>query len=99
MISAPLASGGEQILLQKAGADKANPQIREILRQETPAEPEEKSFIDKLNPEKQKADPVVDARKEAERLKENKDKGKPVNSGKVPEIKPGGKSTLERIFE
>ncbi len=98
VFSSPLESKGEANLLQNAGANKANPQIREVLQKETPRidTDEKPSLIEKLNPKK--PEPVVDAKAEAERLKDNKAKNKPSTEGKTPETAPAGSSVWDRLF-
>jgi hypothetical protein len=80
-----LPSSGEEAFLGKAKAEKGNPEIRSILKQETRAvekAEQEKTLLDKLKPET--ADPVVDAGKERERLQKNVKQGKSVTEGEVP---------------
>ena len=94
--SAPLESGnvGDSVLLNKAGANKAQGNIRAVLNQETRAytaekREEESSLIGKVNPfPRKEGDPTVDAKLEAERLTKNKAEGAPVNKGDVPEVDP-----------
>lgn len=98
-----LGSAGESSLLNAAGAEKAQTNIREELKAETtpPLEKpaDQKSWSDKLNPFKKakKADETtVDAAKEQERLKKNREEGKPVTEGDVPnEPAP---SILDKVF-
>ncbi len=97
--SAPATSTGESQFLQRAGAEKADPQIREKIYQERAAYGEEEpGLIDRLRGEGS-GDPVVNAQEEAQRIITNKEEGKPVNAGDVPVIDPKQKSTIERIFE
>tara|TARA_X000000950_G_scaffold93176_2_gene117307 strand:+ start:1579 stop:2121 length:543 start_codon:yes stop_codon:yes gene_type:complete len=79
-------------LLQQAGAQNADPNIREKVTRET----EELNKTNKTVAEKLigvsgfggDKDPasIIDAEKEAERIKQNKEANKPINSGDVPTI-------------
>jgi hypothetical protein len=94
-------SAGELALLNSAKAQDADPQIRSLVNRET-AEIAEKSqsFTDEIifwrDPES--PDVVLDASKEAQRLRENAAAGLPPNSGDVPQIKRGKRALLEGIF-
>lgn len=95
-----LSSSGESQLLSRAGADKKQENIREVIHQEAP-DPEvekEKTIIDKLNPANSTEQPTVDAKGEIDRLKKNKAENKPVTAGETPVEDPKKKSVLERIF-
>lgn len=98
------SSQGESTLLQNAGADEAQSDIRSLLRSENNESQEqsekEKSVLDRMKLLRDdKRDPVVDAKAEAERIRTNKNDGKPLNEGNVPVIDPKEKSVLDRIFE
>jgi hypothetical protein len=87
-------------LLKRAGADAADANIRAQLGQDerTPTDTSNaKSLMEKLSGAS-KEEPTVDARKESERLRSNKDAGKPITEGEVPEEKPGTDSLLDRLF-
>lgn len=93
-------SGGASNLLKRAGADAAKEDIREQLGadERTPVDTSTaKTLMDKLTGE-EKLEPVVDAQKEAERLRANKDAGKPLTEGEVVEEKINPKSLIDRIF-
>lgn len=98
-----VGSVGEDSLLKNAGADAAKPDIRKMLYDDAaPAaeSEEEKGFLDSLkmfNSEEQ-PDPVVNAKGEADRLKEQKAEGKPINEGEVPVDTPAKKGFLHDIF-
>lgn len=84
------ATDAETILLQQAGADKAEPDIRQIVDKETAElKPKEEPVAKKLLGIG-KDDPapatVVDAKAEAERLKKNREEGKPATEGETPSI-------------
>lgn len=84
------ATPGVVALLDKTGANTANPDIRKVVDEETLALSEEdKRLIDKLifwKDEKEFQGTVVDAAKEQRRLLETQALGKPINEGKTPEI-------------
>ena len=100
--TAPAAAttGAEASFLKRAGADAASDDIRNQLTTDE-ARPNDtssaKSLLEKVNGAN-KAEPVVDAKKEAERLRNNKDSGKPANEGDVP-VEPVKQPTvLDRVF-
>ncbi len=85
--------------LRRAGADAADNAIRDKLSVDV-VTPIENKKADSLYEEivgSKKEDPVVDPKKETERLIENKKAGKPVTEGEVPvqEKKP---SVIDTIF-
>lgn len=95
----------EKTFLDKLGVASANPGIRDLidedngyiaLKNRTVAE--KLVFWDDNGPsDKDIPDSVVDPQKEAERIKENKAEGKPINAGAVPVIEKK-KTTLDKIF-
>lgn len=93
-------SGGANSLLKRAGADGADESIRSKLGEDA-TRPRDTStattLIDQLSGA-DKNEPVVDAKKEAARLRDNKDSGKPLSEGEVPEELPKKRSVLDRIF-
>ena len=100
VIAKDTLDGAEQNFLKRAGGDAAKDDIRAQLKTDaaTPADTSQaKSLVDKVSGAA-KEEPVVDAKKEAERLRENKDKGKPANTGAVPEETTKPSSVLDRIF-
>lgn len=100
VIAADAPSAAASSLLKRAGADAAKPDIREALGVDAtkPADTSKaKTFYDKLVGD-DKAEPVVDAKKESERLRTNKDEGKPVTAGDVPTEPTKPKSVIDRIF-
>lgn len=82
-------SVAEKALLETAGTDKAEPDIREVVDREAAekvaANPH---LIDSLLWWRKSEPPAttVDAPEEAERIKEAKEKGEPVNQGATPVI-------------
>ncbi len=81
------ADSGEAFLLQQAGASLADPNIRRMVDSESADfEDANEPVIDKLlgiGDDTPKAS-VVDAEKEAERLRQNAEEGKPVTEGETP---------------
>lgn len=84
-------TNGEQLLLQQAGAQAANPEIRAIVDQETTTlHDRNKPTAEKLfgiggDPETPSAT-VVDAKAEIIRIETNKAEGKPITEGDTPYI-------------
>jgi len=94
-------SQGEQVLLGKAGADKALPDIRRTVNEETTSLIEaDKGFSDKILFWQTKPQPgePVDAPKESERLRQNSALGKSSTDGDTPQIVRTKKGWLEGIF-
>lgn len=93
-------TGSESSLLKRAGADKADDSIRDKLQVDavTPRENSDaKTLMDQING-KDKDEPVVDAKKEAERIRDDKDEGKPITEGDTPNEVETKKSLFDRIF-
>ena len=94
-------SRAENVFLRNAQADKADPQIRNIIRRETLALAEKDStFTRRLMfwREDEEDGSLVDAGKEAERLREAATKGESPADGEVPVIERKNLSILKRIF-
>ena len=92
---------GERSLLMAAGADKAEPGIRQIVDRETGRLNEEsESFVNDLVFWRDEPPPgeVIDAEGEAQRLRENAALGRSVTSGETPTIERKDKAFLEGIF-
>lgn len=95
------ASGGtsaENVFLQKAGAAQADPNVKKELAEKKINEQlkkEDQSWWDRVTTLPGDKDPVVKAEGESERLKKNKEEGKPVTEGKTPESGGGPVSTLK----
>lgn len=97
----PAADPGQLALLKQFGADRVLPGIRDTLERENSSlVAEDQTFLDSLmfwrKPEDRS--PVVDAAREAKRLRENAALGKPVDNGETPTIEPRKKALLEGIF-
>lgn len=100
VVSKDAPTEAQSSFMKQAGADKAQEDIRSLLGSDASkpvATKPAKTLLDQLAPA-EPSEPVVDPKKEAERLRDNKDKGKPVTEGEVPveEVKPP--SVLDRIF-
>lgn len=99
-----LGTAGESVLLQNAGASAARDDIRSVLNEENRPiimeEKREKGFFEgltsKLRPGND--EPVVNAAKEQERIRENQAAGKPVTEGETPVIDRKNESVLDRLF-
>ncbi len=99
--SDPPASMGEKEFLKLIRADQAQPDIRQVVNSENSALADaDKTLLDELMFWRSQEDtsPVVDAPKEAQRLRENAALGKPADSGETPTIQPRKKALLEGIF-
>jgi hypothetical protein len=82
-------TAGEAQLLKAAGADTADPSIRDkVNRESSQLALENSSFVDELVFWKDPAQPgdPIDADAEAKRLRENAALGKPANDGAIPVI-------------
>jgi hypothetical protein len=97
----PVKSVGERALLTRAGAENANPGIRRvILRETTLLEEKDRSFTERLIfwQKEQPPSQMVDAKKEAERLRQAAATGKSPTSGQTPSIQRRKRAILEGIF-
>ncbi len=93
------ATPGTSALLMRAGAQHADPGIRQLVNRETSAFAEEdQTFMESLMFE---PDPgvVVSPQKELQRLQENQALGKPVNEGDTPIAETKSKAPLEGLFD
>lgn len=94
-------SAGERALLAAAGADRTQPNIRQLVNNETEEFNEsDKRFLDYIVFWRKQSPPgvVVDAEEEARRLRENAALGKPATEGQTPTIERKRKALLEGIF-
>lgn len=92
---------GENALLAKVGADRANPNIREIVdRESTVLAEADASLIDRLMFWRKPDDlsPVVDPERETQRMRENAALGRPMNEGDTPTIRRRRRAPLEGLF-
>lgn len=95
------ASVGENALLAKVGANRVNPNIRELVdRESTVLATADVTLIDKLMFWRKPDDlsPVVDPERETQRMRENAALGRPVNEGDTPTIRRRRKAPLEGLF-
>ena len=95
------ASRSEALLLRQAGADKANPNIRQVLADEGDRyEQPDRSIVDRLAfwREKEPAGIVVDPQQEAQRIRENQALGRPVTEGETAIIRRRRRGLFEGIF-
>ena len=95
------SSTGELALLEQARATDADPAIRRIVNQETSQLVEkDKNFTDRLIfwQTQPPFGTVVDAEKEAKRLRENAAIGKSVSDGTTPTIERRKRAIFEGIF-
>lgn len=93
-------SSASDAFLKRIGADQADANIRAQLAEDETA-PVDTSKAGSLYEKmigQDKAEPVIDAAKETERLRKNKAEGKPANEGEVPvePVKPP--SMIDKIF-
>ncbi len=94
------ADSADAQFLKNAGADVADGSVRHSLEEEKitkQLETEESSWWDSVS-NWDKKEPIVDAKKESERIKKNTEEGKPVNEGEVAETKDKDRGVLGRIF-
>lgn len=91
----------ESAFMKNIGADRADPRVREELVQQKIAEQEkqeEDSWWSKITRTGGKKDTLVDAKKEAQRIKTNKEENKAVTEGETPEVKDKDHGLLGNIF-
>lgn len=94
-------TSGEQMLLRKAGAENASPDVRRQVDEETTALVKGSGgFADDLLfwQDKPKPGEVLDPTKESQRLESNSSLGKAVTEGDTPQIVRRQKGWLEGIF-
>ena len=92
---------GERALLKLAGADRAEPNIREIVDRETDRVNEESDeFVNALIFWRGPRQPgvLVDAEAEARRIRENAALGKSITSGETPIIERKRDTLFESLF-
>jgi len=102
IVTASLQSQGESVLLNRAGAADADPNIRSVVNAETRSLAEKnETFVDDVifwNEQTPPDEHLVNASAEQRRLRQNEAEGKPVTEGETPSIKPERKGWLEGIF-
>jgi hypothetical protein len=95
------ASPGAQALLARSGALNVEPDIRDVVNQETSIlATTDQSFTERLMFWSTPADygTVVDPAEEARRIRENQALGRSVTAGTTPTIERKQKALLEGIF-
>jgi hypothetical protein len=100
-ISEAAKTTGEAAFLKNAGADKADASVREKLVEERISrqqQVEEAPWWDIMAKKPEKADPMVNAQGEKERIEKNKEANKPITEGDTPEVKGRDRGVLGRIF-
>lgn len=99
---AAAGSPGEQMLLTRAGADRADPAIRDQIDRESQSLAEaDKTFVDRLlfwRKNEPGAGEQLNASREAQRLREASAEGRPAADGEVPTIRKRQRGWLEGIF-
>jgi len=101
MIDLADRSAGEAALLTTAGAVDVDPNIRQIVEEETASQVErDRSVVSRLMfwHEQEPYGSVVDPVGESQRIQENIDQGKPLTEGDTPIITRKKKGLLEGIF-
>ncbi len=101
VIDLPGGGPGEIALLTKAGVDKSDPKIRQLVNTESAVLAETRSgLVEQLifwrGPKP--SGKAVDADKEARRLRENAALGRPVTEGETPIIQRKNRGLLEGFF-
>lgn len=94
------ASDGEAALLRRAGADRADPGIREKLNEEgVRFEQPDRGLVERLAFWRDPPPPgvVVDPQKEAQRLRENQALGRPVTEGETAVIRRRRRGLFEGL--
>lgn len=94
-------SAGEQALLSRAGAQSADPNIRILVdRDSQQIADANKTLVDDLLFWRKPAEPgvMIDADKEAERLKQNQAAGKAPTEGDTPTIKRRSRGVLDGLI-
>jgi hypothetical protein len=95
-------SKGEMALLQHAGVQEADPNIRQTLIREHGLNPQQtETFVTDLMFWRQQAPQgtVVDPAAEAQRIKNNQAEGKPITEGETPVEKKRKQGILDGLFE
>ena len=99
--SVPANNNADMEFLKQAGADKADPKVRNELVEDTYVKQEKKEespWWDIWSSPPEKPDTQVDAQKEADRIKKTQDAGQPVTTGDTPEVKAPDRGILGRVL-
>lgn len=101
VLTSDAPTAAQSNFLKKAGADRASDTIRDQLTKDKIELPKKKkkaeSLYERIVGEDQN-EPVVDAKKESERIRTNKDEGKPVTEGETPTEEQKKKSVFDTLF-
>jgi hypothetical protein len=95
-----LPSSAESTFLDKLKVNQADPDIRAKLSEDRTKKPDTsnaKTLLEILRTEEGEH-PVVDAKREAERIRHNKDNNLPVNKGETPVIEPKDRGLLDILL-
>lgn len=95
------ASSGETELLEASGAADADPGIRlKLDRDASVLSAEDKGFVERIlsRDDDSRSEAVVDAKREAERLRENAERGRAPTEGETPRIVRRSRGWLEGLF-
>lgn len=94
-------TSAEAQLLKNAGAAAADPGVRKELAEDRLRKQEiveDAPWWDFWSSQPDKKETTVDAKKEAERVKQTQEEGKPVTEGDTPVVKPRDRGVLGRIL-
>jgi len=98
-VSGMAGSSAESQFLLNAGANRADPTVRQTLVEEKYVRQEEKQEEGWWEIWPDDEETTVNPGKESERIQKNQDEGKPINEGEVPVIDPKDKGVLGRILD
>lgn len=94
------ATPGTTALLARAGAQNAEPGIRDIVERETSAyTQEDQRFLEKLLYDNSNTGTVVDPAAESKRIQETQALGQPINQGETKMIETKPKAPLEGVLD
>jgi len=93
------ASPGEQAFLARTGAAQADPSIRETVNRESgqPSETDD-TLLERLMFGRTPSEPLVDATRESQRLREAQATGRAPNQGDTPTIQRRRRGLLDGLF-
>lgn len=94
------ASSADATFFKKLKIDEADPDIRQELGVDSTKKPDTsaaKSLLEKLT-KSNNDQPVVDAKKEAERIRSNKEAGKSITDGETPTVEEKDKGLLDQLL-
>lgn len=95
------STSAESAFLKSAGADKADPTVRDHLVEEHIVQQDKKqesSWWDVMSSDTAPKETIVDANKESQRIKTDTDAGKPVTEGDTAVVKQKDTGVLGQIF-